>query len=170
MVLDSKGTSREYPATLSKFDLFFCYIDIFFCRTRHSNNGGQKWTGILYSILFVSLISNSLKPELPPAAIVTFSQKHQHIEPSLGILTFCRNLRPHMKQTPSCCSCIKAVCTSGLRSLQKRLPQTKRPKLILKTGRTTSGIHIPKIQRLCCDIRRAGGPVRATKLDKSPPC
>ena len=39
----------KHEATLCKFDLFCSYIDIFFCRTMHSNSGGQKWTGILYS-------------------------------------------------------------------------------------------------------------------------
>ena len=39
-----RGASNEYPATLSKFDLFFGDIDIFFCRTRHSNNGGHYST------------------------------------------------------------------------------------------------------------------------------
>ena len=29
------------PGHFRNLDLLFCYIDIFFCRTRHSNNGGQ---------------------------------------------------------------------------------------------------------------------------------
>ena len=31
------------------FDLFFCHINMFFCRTRHSNNNGQNLRGILES-------------------------------------------------------------------------------------------------------------------------
>ena len=39
------GASRGYPAIW----LFFCYIDIFFCRTRHSKKWWPEaqWTGIL---------------------------------------------------------------------------------------------------------------------------
>ena len=53
LTVDWQGASvhmrPKHEATLCKFDLFCSYIDIFFCRTMHSNSGGQKWTGILYS-------------------------------------------------------------------------------------------------------------------------
>ena len=41
-------SDSEHYSNVSSICSFVILIRIFFCRTRHSNNGGQKWTGILY--------------------------------------------------------------------------------------------------------------------------
>ena len=38
------------------FDLFFCLINVFFCRTRHSNISGQTLRGILEPTIMVKSV------------------------------------------------------------------------------------------------------------------
>ena len=95
-------------------------------------------------------------PSVIPQGLSTCSPSPTPEEvPVLCLL--CKEAQPHIAQSLLHKSCL--YFRPLFAAAEQRLPLTKRPKLVLKTGKPTSGIHIPKRQRLCCGIRRAGGQV-----------
>ena len=74
-----QGSDSRKPRN---FDLFFCHINVFFCRTRHSNNIGQNLRGIPESIassriskweyLCHSCSFNPFSPEIKKYNLLTY--------------------------------------------------------------------------------------------------